>query len=129
LEALINTLVVIEHDPARLVMLAMILRALGYRVLEAGNLDEALREGEAHAGPIALALCDAQTAASSATNTQSFHRFHPETRFVAWCGLMPMAVVSRRRPKPLDVEVLAAGLRDLLETARAPNVCHAGTQS
>src|SRR5437588_5739697 len=40
LEPALATLVVIEHDPARLVMLAMILRALGYGVLEAGDEDE-----------------------------------------------------------------------------------------
>ena len=100
-------------------MLAMILRALGYCVLEAGNHDEAVRESKNHPGPIALALCDAR----SATFTQHFNSLHPETRFVVLCDsrVMPStaeAVVAEYTRKPIDVEVLAVSLRELLQKAR-----------
>jgi len=120
-----DTVVLIEHDPAHLVVLTMILRALGYAVLEAGNEDEAVRESENHTGPIALALCDAQAPApGSATFTQRFNRLHPETRFAVLCdsGVIPATADARliagHMRKPIDVDVLANTLRELLETAR-----------
>jgi CheY-like chemotaxis protein len=123
------TLVVIEHDPALLVMLAMILRALGYSVLEACDEDEAVRESESHTGPIALALCDAQAAAAgSATFTQRFNRLHPGTRFVVLCDSRVMSataeahVVAGHVRKPINVDDLAISLRELLQTARPPKI-------
>ena len=120
-----DTLVAIEHDPPRLVMLAMILRALGYCVLEAGNEDEAVRESENHAGPIALALCDPQAAdVSSAAFAQRFNSLHPETRFVVLCDSRVMPATAEAHvvagSKPIDVDVLASSVREVLETARQP---------
>jgi len=37
------TVVLIETEPANLIVLALILRASGYNVLEADNADEAMR--------------------------------------------------------------------------------------
>jgi CheY-like chemotaxis protein len=120
-----DSLLVIEHDPPRLVMLAMILRALGYSVLEAGGQDDAVRESESHTGPIALALCDAQAlAAGNITFTDHFNSLHPETRFVVLCDsrVTPITaeVVATRMTEPVNVGVLAISLRELLETARPP---------
>ncbi|MCU1274479.1 MAG: hypothetical protein JWO48_1910 [Bryobacterales bacterium] len=124
-----DTLALIEHDPQRLVILAMILRALGYNVLEAGSQNEAIGESEKHTGPIALALCDAQAAAEGAAAfTQGFHSLHPETRFAVLCDsrVMPVTgeahVVAGHRRKPIQVDVLANSLRELLETVRQPKV-------
>lgn len=124
-----DTVVLIEHDPARQVVLAMILRALGYCVLEAGNQDEAVRESDNHPGSIALALCDGQApAAGSATFTQRFNGFHPETRFAVLCDswVTPVndetRVIAGQMRKPIDVDVFANSLRELLEKAHQPKV-------
>src|SRR3977135_288357 len=93
-----DTLALIEHDPQRLVILAMILRALGYSVLEAGDEDEAVRESAEHTGPIALALCDAQAAgAGAAVFTQRFRSLHPETRFVVLRDSQVMPATAEAR--------------------------------
>ena len=123
-----DTVVVIENDPPRLVVLAMILRALGYCVLEAGNEDEAVRESENHADPIALALCDAQaSAAGSAAFTQRCNCFHPETRFAVLCDSRVTAtaearVIAGHMRKPVDVDILANSLRELLAATRQVKV-------
>jgi DNA-binding NtrC family response regulator len=128
-----DTVVVIENDPPRLVVLAMILRALGYCVLEAGNEDEAVRESENHADPIALALCDAQaSAAGSPAFTQRFNCLHPETRFAVLCDSRVTPATAEARAiaghmrKPVDVDILANSLRDLLAAARQLKVRKAG---
>jgi len=120
-----EALALIEHDPPRMVMLSMILRALGYCVLETGDENETVRESENHTGPIALAICDAQAAADAAF-TQRFHRVHPETQFVVLCDSRVMPATAEAHvvagAKPIDVDVLASSLRELLETARQPKV-------
>ena len=124
-----DTLALIEHDPQHMVILAMILRSLGYGVLEAGNENEAIRESEEYTGPIALALCDAQAAADGAAAlTQRFHILHPETQFVLLCDsrVTPVTgeahVAAGDMRKPIHVGVLANSLRELLETARQRKV-------
>jgi response regulator RpfG family c-di-GMP phosphodiesterase len=127
-----DTVVLIENDPPRLVVMAMILRALGYGVLEAGNEDEAVRESENHADPIALALCDAQApAAGSAAFTQRFNCFHPETRFAVLCDSRVTAtaearVIAGHMRKPVDVDILSNSLRELLAATHQLKVRKAG---
>ena len=118
-----DSLLVIEHDPSRLVMLAMILRALGYSVLEAADRDDAFRESKRHTGPIALALCDEQAVGAGAIPfTDHFKSLHPETQFVILCDsrVTPISaeVVAKRAAEPVNVSVFAISLRERLETAR-----------
>jgi response regulator RpfG family c-di-GMP phosphodiesterase len=120
-----EALVLIEHHPPRLVMLSMILRALGYSVLEAGDENEAVHESENHTGPIALGICDARAAgAGDAAFTQRFHSLHPETRFVVLCDSRVMPVTAEVHVvaghAPINVDDLASSLKELLETPRQP---------
>ena len=57
-----QTLLLIESDPAQLIALAMILRSGGYTVLEADSADEAIRTYLAHPRPVELLLTEAAPA-------------------------------------------------------------------
>jgi CheY-like chemotaxis protein len=46
------TVLVVESEPANLIALALILRSLGYSVMEAHSANEAVRNGREHLGPI-----------------------------------------------------------------------------
>ncbi len=53
------TVLLIESEPAHLIVLALILRASGYNVLEADNADEAMRNCQEHLGPIHVVVTKA----------------------------------------------------------------------
>lgn len=53
-----ETVLLIEHDPARLVTLSLILHCFGYTVLEAGSLGEAWSVCKEHYGPIHVAILE-----------------------------------------------------------------------
>src|SRR4029077_20737699 len=53
------TVVLIETEPANLIVLALILRASGYNVFEADNADEAMRNCQEHLGPIHVVVTKA----------------------------------------------------------------------
>jgi CheY-like chemotaxis protein len=54
-----ETILLIETDPVKLVALALVLRCFGYTVLEAGSRGEAWGICCEHRGPIHLAMTDA----------------------------------------------------------------------
>ena len=53
------TVLLIENEPANLIALALILRSFGYTVLEADSPDEAVRNCQAHLGPIHVVVTKA----------------------------------------------------------------------
>jgi len=54
-----KTILLIEPDPVKLLALALILRSLGYTVLEVDSQDEAVRACHYHGGPIHLLVAEA----------------------------------------------------------------------
>jgi len=54
-----ETILLIETDPVNLLALALILRSLGYTVLEVASQDEAVRACHDHGGPIHLLVTTA----------------------------------------------------------------------
>jgi response regulator RpfG family c-di-GMP phosphodiesterase len=55
----LQTLLLIENDPAKLIALTMILRSGGYPVLDAGSPDEAIHHCLTHPEPIELLVTEA----------------------------------------------------------------------
>ena len=55
-----KTVLLVEHDPATLIALSMILRSRGFAVLEAATADEAIDTCRAHSGSIELLMADFQ---------------------------------------------------------------------
>ena len=54
-----QTVLVVENEPTDLLALALILRSLGYTVLEADSTDEAISTCREHPGPIQLVVTEA----------------------------------------------------------------------
>jgi CheY-like chemotaxis protein len=54
-----QTVLVVESEPTDLLALALILRSLGYTVLEADSTDEAISACREHPGPIQLVVTEA----------------------------------------------------------------------
>ena len=66
----LETLLLIENDPAKRVALAMILRSFGYAVLEAGNRGEAGSLCSENGGAIQLAILDDDRSCEFVTRLQ-----------------------------------------------------------
>jgi len=75
------TVLLIETEPANLIALALILRASGYRVLEADSADEAMRNCQEHLGPVhvVVTLLDYETASEVIGRLESVY---PQIRAV-----------------------------------------------
>jgi DNA-binding response OmpR family regulator len=117
-----ETILLIEHDPANLVAFALILRSFGYTVLEAGSQDEVVRACHDHQGPIHLVVTKA--ALDREDSVEVVARLKLLNRQI------PALFVSDEPPrdladkfmsyqyaflqKPLRVDALAGNIRELL---------------
>jgi len=119
-----KTILLIESSSANLIALAMILRSLGYGVLEAGNQDEAWFACHQHRGTIHLLLTRAVV---ENPGTDDFVArlllVHPRLRVLFLCESVPavlddMPCEFAFLKKPFQVETLACTIEALLEGPR-----------
>jgi CheY-like chemotaxis protein len=122
-----KTILVIADNLSKLAALSMILRSLGYFVLEAGDGDEAIRQYEAHPCPIELVAADVLSARGSmARLTKYLEEVNPNLRTL-FLSASPeqLAAESSFVRKPFTIDVLAKALTNLLETAHQDFVLRA----
>ncbi len=122
-----QTVLVIEDDPATLLAWAMVLRSFGFTVLEAGSRGEAWRACDEHEGPIHLILMKAIRNDDSTSEFVARLQLRcPEIRalFVVDGPLCELAVRQSIRyqyaclQKPFQVHTLADTIRKLLDDPR-----------
>ena len=115
-----ETVLLIENDPANLVAQTLILRSFGYNVLEADSGEEALRVCHEHTGPIHLVL--AKALLDTKQVVAWLQPLHPQIRglFVSDAPLSERAdeqsIESKCAflEKPFRVDTLAQVIRKLL---------------
>ncbi len=96
-----ETLLLVEDEPSLRELTREVLTMNGYRVLEAGEAEEALSVAEAHGGAIDLLLTDVvMPGATGGELAQRLKRVRPELRIVFMSGYTDEA----RRPKGLFSE-------------------------
>ena len=122
-----ETVLVVEDERAVRLLEAEVLTAQGYRVLVAGDAQEALALEERCQEPIALLVTDVVMPGRSGRElAQEFLRRRPETRVLYVSGYANDAFVGRGLleartwflQKPFTPEVLAHKMRDILDTNR-----------
>ena len=122
-----ETVLVVEDERAVRMLEAEVLTAQGYRVLVAGDAQEALALEERCQEPIALLVTDVVMPGRSGRElAQEFLRRRPETRVLYVSGYANDAFVGRGLleartwflQKPFTPEVLAHKMRDILDTNR-----------
>jgi two-component system cell cycle sensor histidine kinase/response regulator CckA len=122
-----ETLLVVEDEQAVRVLEAEILAGHGYRVLVAGDAQEALALEQRTPEPIALLVTDVVMPGRSGRElAQEFLRRRPQTRVLYVSGYANDAFVGRGLleagtwflQKPFTPEVLAHKVRDILDTER-----------
>jgi CheY-like chemotaxis protein len=122
-----KTILVVADNLSKLAALTMILRSLGYFVLEAGDGDEAIRQYEAHPGPIELVAADMPSAGGSISRLANYlEEVNPTLRTLFLSESpeqLPADSIFVR--KPLTIHVLAKALTNLLETAHQDFVLRA----
>jgi two-component system cell cycle sensor histidine kinase/response regulator CckA len=118
-----ETVLLIENDPANLVAQTLILRSFGYNVLEADSGEEALRVCHEHTGPIHLVVAKAvPDHADSKEAVAWLQPLHPQIRalFVSDAPLTERAdkpsIPSKCAflEKPFRVDTFAHVIRELL---------------
>ena len=121
-----ETLLILEDEVVIRDMLGEYLGALGYRLLQAGNGDDALRIARAHAGPIHLLLTDVVVPGRSGrVVAETLHSENPLVKVIFMSGYTDDAaivrdVVAREADflqKPFRLEVLALKIREVLDRA------------
>lgn len=115
-----KTVLLLESDPTRRVVLALILRGLGYTVLETGSRGEVWSACNQEPGPIHLVILDDD---DSSDFVVRLHIVCPQIRTLLLSDASQMqlagmpcecAVVQR----PFRVDVLADTIRGLLDRPR-----------
>jgi response regulator RpfG family c-di-GMP phosphodiesterase len=103
-----GTVLVIEHHPANLIAQAMLLRSVGYAVLEAEDDRDAARACQEHAGPIRL-LVIGTTAAPGRDRELAglLQSLRPEMRVLFLSSFSVM-------PRPVGPDVLVRTIRERL---------------
>lgn len=119
-----ETLLVVEDDPALLMMSSMALKQLGYHVLQAANPEEALHVAEQNAGRlIDLVLTDMVLPKMNGNDlAQCLLAIHPEARVLFTSGYpsggMPGARLpadAQFLPKPFSLHELALAVRKAMD--------------
>jgi two-component system, cell cycle sensor histidine kinase and response regulator CckA len=115
-----ETILLIENDPANLVALALILRSFGYAVLEADSQDEAVRACDEHQGPIHLVVTKAVLDSEESTEVVARLKLrYRQIRALFVSDEPPLADKSMSYEyaflqKPFRVDALAGTIRELL---------------
>jgi DNA-binding NtrC family response regulator len=119
-----QTILLVENEPAKLVARSLILRCFGYTVLEAGSCGEAWRVCHNHGGQIHLILTNATSGNSSSSQfVARLQLLYPEIRalFVSDASSAELAVQQNMRgeyaflQEPFRVDILADTIRGLLD--------------
>lgn len=120
-----ETVLLVEDEPRVRKLIADLLAAKGYRVLEAGRGEEALRMAELHPGPIHLALLDVVMPEMSGPEVgRQISARRPETRLLYISGYTDEAIVQHGLldiganflQKPFLPQTLAARVREVLDS-------------
>jgi two-component system cell cycle sensor histidine kinase/response regulator CckA len=118
-----QTVLLIENDPATLVARALVLRSFGYTVLEAGSQEEALHTCQEHPEPIRLVITRAAVDSyHSRELVTRLQLLRPQMRalFVSDESVGGLADKQRLRcecafiQKPFQADTLAKIIRELL---------------
>ena len=126
LECAIDTVLVIESDPADLLALSLVLHASGYTVLDAGSRGEAWHLCSAHGGTIHVVLANAILDGSSGDFLNRLGIAYPGIRAVIVDNMQPApGIEAPSMPRqcaflqrPVRPEALAATIASLLENAK-----------
>ena len=117
-------ILLVEDERLIRASLAQLLRQLGYRVIAAGDADEALRAARAQQGPIDLLLSDMVLPGRSGSElAQELGRTRPETRCLFMSAFPSEVLVERgllsagvkSLVKPFSEDDLAAAVRRVLD--------------
>ena len=120
----VETVFVVEDDQGVRLALVRILEQLGYRVLQASNGPDALRQAQEHRGPIHLLLTDVVMPRMSGKRlSESFADIHPESKvmfmsgytdnFIVHGGILDKDVAFLQ--KPFTLEGVASQVRQVLD--------------
>jgi DNA-binding NtrC family response regulator len=126
-EELMETILLIQDDLATLVAQALILRSLGYTVLEGSSPQDVLRACHEHPGPIPLAITTV-----GPRNLETRHlvgqlqRLRPQTRVLVMRDAAPGELIDDGRlpggyavlQRPCHLRALAEAIRELLAGAQ-----------
>jgi two-component system cell cycle sensor histidine kinase/response regulator CckA len=125
-----ETILLIDNDPANRVGLALILRSFGYVVLEAGGRDEALRACHEHKGPIHLMVTKAVLGGEDSTEVVARLKLrYRRIRALFVSDEPPSALADKSMSyeyaflqKPFRPDALARAIRELLDRRAASSV-------
>jgi len=118
-----ETVLVVEDEPALLMMAKMMLRKLGYQVLAAGTPGEAIALAEEHEGEIHLAITDVVMPEMNGRHLAEWlQSLHPGMRILFMSGYTADVIAHRGVlekgvnfiQKPFAIKDLAAKVRDVL---------------
>jgi two-component system, cell cycle sensor histidine kinase and response regulator CckA len=117
-----ETILLVENDPANLVALALILRSFGYAVLEAGSQDEAVHACHEHQGPIHLVVTKAVLNSEASTEVVArLKLLNGQIRALFLSDEPPSELANKSMSyeyaflqKPIRADVLARTIRGLL---------------
>jgi DNA-binding NtrC family response regulator len=126
-----QAILLVENDPAKLVARSLILRCVGYTVLEAGSRGEAWRVCHKHSGPIHLILTNAIPGSSNSSQfVDRLQLLYPQIRALFLCDA-PLADLTAQQnmccecaflQEPFRVDVLADTIRGLLDRPEKTSV-------
>jgi two-component system cell cycle sensor histidine kinase/response regulator CckA len=122
-----QTVLLIENDPAKLVTQSLILRCFGYTVLEAASRGDAWRVCHEHQGPIHLILTKPILDDSSSDFIARLQCLYPEIRalFVSDASSAELADMPCEYTvlhKPFRPDALADTIRQLLDDPKTSAV-------
>ncbi|HUZ45802.1 MAG TPA: response regulator [Terriglobia bacterium] len=118
-----ETILLVEDNEAVRTFVRCVLEARGYRLLEAGGSEDALKAVERHAGPIHLLLTDVVMPRMSGTELAlRIASLHPETKVLYMSGYTDNAIVHHGvldagrhfLQKPFIPEALTQKIREVL---------------
>ena len=119
-----QTILLIENDPAHLVAQSLLLHCFSYTVLEASNEGEAWFASQQHEGPIHLVMLKAVLENSSTTEfVARLQLVYPQIRALFVCDVPPVELADMPFEytfvqKPYRAETLAYTIRGLLQNPR-----------
>ena len=120
-----ETILVIESNPAHRVALALILRSFGYAVLEASSRGEAWRVCHYHRAPIHLVMAKASPDDDSTSKfVTRLQLLYPRIRAALFVFDAPFPAMADMPceyaflQEPFRVDTLACSIRELLDSPR-----------
>ncbi len=120
-----ETILVVDDEPALLELCRVILESDGYKVLSASNGEQALHVVEEHSGEIALAVLDQVMPGMNGSELgQRIQRINPDIPIVLMTGSSPKDVsrmlggsTYRIIWKPFETESLSKAVVEVIDTS------------